>query len=364
MSEAVIAITAAAAAGPAGASLAAHLGAVQTRLACVAADPVLTAPGPDGRFKPVMLARAEWVEGEDPTARCLQLLDAALAQLQPPAQEPLLLQLLLAGPDTPRGAYLDEDLLRESLAQRGDAFAQAELALARADGAATQLLAQRRQELADGRWAAVVFGGVDSLIDAPSVLTLARQGRVLVQGGRQGWAPAEGAALVLLERGAGSRLARLDGLAAAPEPNHGLAESAPLLGLRTAIERALAAAGLAAEGVSQLWTSAGANLTESLEWHQVRRALWQPRLEGDLHHAMELGLLEAPQLQDPAPQLVRLDRVLGDWGAAALPLHLALAAAALESARRWQRFGFAAPAPALVCETGDQPVRGAVCLQP
>jgi 3-oxoacyl-[acyl-carrier-protein] synthase-1 len=282
---------------------------------------------------------------------------AALAQLRPPAQEPLLLQLLLPGLDTPRGAYLDEDLLRESMAQYGDAFAQAELALARTEGAATQLLAQRRQELADGRWAAVVFGGVDSLIDAPSVLTLARQGRVLVQGGRQGRAPAEGAALVLLERSAASRLARLDGLAAVPEPNHGLAESAPLQGLRTAIERALTAAGLAADGVSQLWTSAGANPTESLEWHQVRRALWQPRLEGDLRHAMELGLVEAPRL-------VRLDRVLGDWGAAALPLHLALAAAALESARRWRRFGFAAPAPALVCETGDRPVRGAVCLLP
>lgn len=211
MSEAAIAITAAAAVGPAGASLAGHLGAVQTRLSCIAADPVLTAPGPDGPFKPVMLARAEWVEGEGPTTRCLQLLHAALDELPPPALEPLLLQLLLPSLDTPRGAYLDEVSLRESLAQRDDAYAQAELVLARADGAATatQLLEQRRLELASERWAAVVYGGVDSLIDAPSVLALARQGQVLVQGGRQGRAVAEGAALVLLERNPGRCLARL-----------------------------------------------------------------------------------------------------------------------------------------------------------
>lgn len=121
-------------------------------------------------------------------------------------------------------------------------------------------------------------------------------------------------------------------------------------------------AGLTADRVGQLWTSAGSLLAERLEWHQLRRALWQPRLEDERHHAMELGLLEAPQVQDPVPELVRLDRVLGDWGAAALPLQLALAAAGLESVRRWQRFGFPAPAPALVCEAGEQTARGAICL--
>jgi hypothetical protein len=51
-------------------------------------------------------------------------------------------------------------------------------------------------------------------------------------------------------------------------------------------------------------------------------------------------------------------------GAAALPLQLAVACGQFRFEARLARFGHPPPRPVLVAETGDYPVRGALCLQP
>ena len=80
---------------------------------------------------------------------------------------------------------------------------------------------------------------------------------------------------------------------------------------------------------------------------------------------MMLGEIDAPAPEAPAkPRLLNLARATGETGAAALPLQLAVACEQFRFEAHQSRFGHPPPRTVLIAETGDYPVRGALCLQP
>lgn len=357
-------ITDTACVGAAGEGAGAHYAALRGALSATASNPVVTAPGPDGRHAPAVSAPTEWIEGDEPVVRVTELLKAALQTLALPGGEGLLIEIALPGEDSCRGRGIHPEWLGKALQEHVPTGATLELVPA--EGLIAERLARRAGELSEGRWQSVVFGGVDSQIDPPSLLSWAREGRLLTAGGQSGRAPGEGAALLRLEsaRSECPALARLAGLAHAAEPHHRQAEARRVAGLAQAIEQALKAAGHAAASIDSVWLGLGAERWEALEWHQTVCALWPGQLAPDMHHALELGLLEDAEPTRSLPEPFLLHRAFGDWGVAELPLALVLACEHLRFQQRWRDYGFSAGGPALVCESGDWSARAAACLEP
>jgi hypothetical protein len=79
---------------------------------------------------------------------------------------------------------------------------------------------------------------------------------------------------------------------------------------------------------------------------------------------MEAGLISQPPVADTAPRLQRAYRAFGEVGAAAVPLGLALATAAIEYDSAMARFLGAVSPAEVVLETGRHPCCGAIRLEP
>jgi hypothetical protein len=104
---------------------------------------------------------------------------------------------------------------------------------------------------------------------------------------------------------------------------------------------------------------------DDFEWQQTESELWPVKRAVMQRIEMVPGEVGAPLPEAPAkPRLLNLAQVAGETGAAALPLQLAVACEQLRFEAHLARFGHPFPRSVLVAETGDYPVRGALCMQP
>lgn len=326
------------------------LGAVGTSLSAATPHPVLTLVDSAGEETSALFAP---VPGLDPLAgreeRIATLTAAALGSAieqwagDSDRQKVLVLTLL---PTMAEDEVRDlEMLLREELPD----LEQATLRFAQGAEGALATLANVCKDLAAGTWAAVLFGGADSLVNADSCRELLQQGRLAATTSVEGVFPGEAAAYLVLQADlpgteASSSHATITAIEQAPEPHAGQAGDKPMTGLAQAIEGVAKQIGIGFDDVEELILTLSTESTSELEWHQTLMRLWPPVLPANKE--------KSPQ--DPQPW--RLHPTLGELGAATIPVALVLGCA---------RFEYDQPAISslLVCNGSEAMLRGAVGLQ-
>ena len=326
------------------------LGAVGTNLSCAIPHPSLSVTGLDGEEAPALFAPVPGFDLEvDRAERIAVLASAALASAVNDWGASLNGKKVLVVTLVPK--MTDEELRRFELVLRGESpgLKDAALRFACADQGAVAALVSVIHELSSGAWDVVIFGGVDSLVNAAACRELLREGRLMTSESFEGIVPGEAAAYLVLQGADPSlapemkSLATISGIAHAPEPFTGQAHDQKMTGLAQSVEEACRQAGIDLAEVKEIILPFPPETASQLEWHQTAVRLWPPR---------------APQSRWDKPQhpeILRLHAALGELGAAALPVALVLGCA---------RFEFDHPplTSILVCEGGDVPVRGAVCL--
>lgn len=312
---------------------------------------------------PVYTCEIAGLPRTDP-AECLFLLLAAV--LMPLLEEALesgekcLLYCAVPDPRTARGEAIDPRQWKTKLCDLDLRFESIEMRFA-SDVNSAQALAQCVQELREGKWRQVLFGGVDSLVDIHTCGALAD--RLMTTKTPDGLIPGEAAAFLVLETEKQARQnpptriwATIRGMSFAPEPNGRDADDKTVTGLVRATQASLSQAQLSASDIDAVVFPLGAEQVGHFEWYQVNRALWPRRISEQQRLAVQLGeIADAEIPADPTPEILRPYVSLGEIGAATLPVSLALACA---------RFEFEHPKAEhiLVCEAGDAPTRGAILL--
>jgi 3-oxoacyl-[acyl-carrier-protein] synthase I len=243
--------------------------------------------------------------------------------------------------ERPGANSVNQPALAEALRQTHPALAEAEVRFAPADSGAAAHLAACIEELYQGKWDAVLFGGVDSLVDPITIQALAAQGRCRTDRNPEGTLPGEGAAYLLLQKPdkAVPVLAVIAGLGHGTEGNHGHAADRPMFALAESIEEVLGQGQCDPARVETIVLPMGNDIAAALEWHQVRCKLWLTPENIN------------PEMEELSPQAA-----IGDTGAAALPLALVIGCARFE-------FDFSPVESILVCEGAQGPARGAVLLK-
>lgn len=233
---------------------------------------------------------------------------------------------------------------------------------------ATAALQVRLQRLEAGEIEGLLFCGADNLINSLTYNQLAGDNRLATESHGDGVVPGAAAGAIHLRRqrdGEGEPLALLEGIGSAEEPRVGEAARQPLEGTHLALTRATGHRPELLQKAGTLIQAHNLGTSGELEWHQVTQRLWPLRLPEQQRVAMMLGEIDAPDVAPSAiPQRVNLNNVIGETGAAALPLQLAMACERFRYDAEMARFGLPAPRPALVCEMNDYPQRGAVALRP
>jgi 3-oxoacyl-[acyl-carrier-protein] synthase-1 len=325
------------------------LGAIATRLSSGRPVTGLTIPAADQGVEQPYFAPIATLPGELKSAFRIPII-AQEALLRASAFLPedriglriLLLTLLPASsPERPNVGNLDREELAAVLRETHPALAMAEVRFATADTGATAHLTQGIEELRQGQWDAVLFGGVDSLTDRSTVRALAARGGCCSDRNPEGILPGEGAAYLLLEKSAADRPYRalITGLSHASEENPGKAANCRMTALAAAIEQVLGQAHCKPSQVETLVVPMAKDVPTTLEWHQVQRKHWPKPEEAN------------PEMEELNPQ-----SAIGETGAAALPLALVIGCARFE-------FDFPPAERVLVCEVGRDAPRGAVLLK-
>jgi 3-oxoacyl-[acyl-carrier-protein] synthase-1 len=259
----------------------------------------------------------------------------------PPGQRILVMTLLpTPSPERPQAGSLNQAELAETLRSCHPALTMAEIRFALADTGAALHLATCMDQLHQGQWDAVLFGGVDSLIDLTTILALAAQGHCRTDHNPEGTLPGEGAAYLLLQKPDKDVSARvvIAGLGYGREENHGKAADRQLIALASVIQEALDQGQCKPDRVDTAVLPMGSDIPAALEWHQVRRKLWL-----------------TPENINPGMEELSPLSTIGDTGAAALPLALIIGCSRFE-------FNFPSVESVLVCEGDQSTTRGAVLL--
>jgi 3-oxoacyl-[acyl-carrier-protein] synthase-1 len=283
--------------------------------------------------------------GKSPHERIAALAETALREASDRLSEKIpsgaVLVLTLVPPEkTARGSNLDLMSLQQDLASCHPLVNGAGFRFVPDGQGAVKTLRQACTELEEGEWQAILFGGADSLLDMVTLSEMAGIGGAMLQGGEEGTLPGEGAAYLVLEKQASpGALAKIDALAAAPEPNHGQAHEKKMTGMATVLQSVFQGAGTTPGKLDSIVLPFGCTMPESLEWHQALEVVWPRRKQ--IPRSFEVLL--------PAG-------AIGTTGAANLPLGLALGCARFE-------FDFAPAERLIVCEAENGPSRGAVFLK-
>ena len=232
-------------------------------------------------------------------------------------------------------------------------------------------------ELNEGKWDAVIFGGADSLITMETCNKLNEQNRLSTVGRSEGLVPGEAAAFVVLQtrdlalRSSSTIKAYLKGLGVAAEPNARAADTQATAGLASAINQALAQAGIVASDIHGIIHNLGAETVHSFEWYQTTQALWPRRVSEQQRMAVQNGEIKQADLpDDPLPETILPYLTMGEVGAAVLPIQLATALSWIEYDVSQSRWGFPIRQHLLVCDTPYNPgtpgnaQRGALIVSP
>ena len=224
-------------------------------------------------------------------------------------------------------------------------------------------------ELNENKWQSILFGGADSLISMDKCLELDEAKRLNTVGKKEGIVPGEAAAFVLLQtkdeadKNATPILAYLRGIGISAEPNARNADLESTEGLSSAINQALAQAGITATDIQGIVHNLGAETVQSLEWHYTTQAIWPRRVSEQQRLAVQNGEIEQADIpDDPIPDIETPYRTMGEVGAAALPMQLATALAWMEYDAHQAKWGFPVRHHLLVCDTPDAPERGALVI--
>jgi len=280
--------------------------------------------------------------------------------------------ILLPALSEARGAAINElyaeNYLKEwiynrhlSVSKLNTSFGAMEYRFIRVNEGAANALSSCCQELADGKWQAVIFGGADSLINEATCAELARENRLLTRDIPNGQLPGEGAAFLLLETRKPddeNENIEISGITFKPEPNSRCAEHKKLLGLADSISEIISKNNISPAAIDTVLLPFGQEICEQLEWHQVQQKIWPTVLEEKQRLAMQVGEIEAPQPEPGtiiSPEILQMTSVTGNVGAATLPIALALSCG---------RFEFSYPdiSNLIVCDASSHVVRGAVHL--
>ncbi len=181
-------------------------------------------------------------------------------------------------------------------------------------------------KLQNNEYDAIIFGGIDSLINPKTIIDLGEQRRLLTTFCNFGLAPGEAAVFILLQKTSNNKLARIKNISYAEEPNSGHADTKKLTGLSTAIQNVLTTP----EKIHNIILSLGAEPNDPLEWNQVTQTIW-------------------PSHSYTIPNEITTYQTLGEIGAATIPLNLALATALSGNT--------------LICEANEYPIRGAILIK-
>lgn len=223
-------------------------------------------------------------------------------------------------------------------------------------------------ELNEGKWQAVIFGGGDSLISMKTCLDLHEQNRLNTVSTSNGIVPGEAAAFVLLQSKdaadtTNKALAYLCGVGVAAEPNARDADIAATEGLSTAINQAVAQAGIATTDIQGIIHNLGAETVHAIEWYQTTKKIWPRRVSEQQRIAAQLGEIDQADMpDDPIPKSVQPYNTMGEVGAAALPMQLATALAWIEFDEHQSRWGLPVRQHLLVCDTPGAAERGALVI--
>lgn len=361
-------------------------GAVAAGINVAAPDRWLTAPSllAEQDYVPILTTPIGDLEATHPFHRLAELSYLALDEVLEGLAESLDgkaidIATVLAPISSARGNLFDRGLFETTLSacldawrERSERAGPAEVRfryINAADGvsaALNGLLAPLRAGESD----AVIFGGADTLVNDRTCHELSESFRLLTTESANGLVLGEAAAYLIIESTApkadASRvLGTIESIAAAPEPHVHQAKRERLDGLFNSLDAALKLATYNANDLSAIIQSLGAETTGEREWHAVLQRLYPKRLPEQQRVAMMLGEVDAPDIPDNerTPEL-RPYVALGDIGAAALPVSLALACAKFEHDKSFAAYGFEPPGAVAVCEAGDWPMRGAVILSP
>jgi 3-oxoacyl-[acyl-carrier-protein] synthase I len=325
------------------------LGAVGTNLSAATHHPVLTIADSTGADTPALFAP---VPGLDPLAereeRIAALATAALGsalETWGEVSECKKVLVLTWLPSMEEDDVRDlETLLREELPD----LEHATLRFAQGDEGALAGLSTLCKDLAAGTWEAVIFGGVDSLVNSDTCRELLQQGRLLATNSVEGVFPGEAAAYLVLQADRPSTEATrthatIAAIGQAPEPHDGQGGDKKKTGLAQAMEETSRQGAIRLDEVKEYILTLSTESSSELEWHQTLMRLWPPAAPAN------------PKNSPQEPHPLRLHPTLGELGAATLPVALILGCA---------RFEFEHPAISslLLCDGSAAMLRGAVCL--
>ena len=224
-------------------------------------------------------------------------------------------------------------------------------------------------EMHQGKWQAILLGGADSLISMDTCIKLNEAQRLNTTASRAGLVPGEAAAFVLLQssdeaaNNTTPTLAYLSGLGIAAEPNARNADLEATEGLTSAINQALAQAGIQSADIQGIVHSLGAETAQSLEWYQTTQAIWPRRVSEQQRMAVQLGEIKQADLpDDPLPKTILPHLTMGEVGAAAFPIQLAVALAWIAYDTHQSKWGLPVRNHLLVCDTPEAAERGAIII--
>ncbi len=270
-----------------------------------------------------------------------------------------------------RAQRIDFEAIKSDLCQAIPAIDPDKLGLVPHHTGATAEIIRLQQLLNAGETKQAILCGADSLINGLTYQAMAEVGTLATKNYSNGIVPGEGAAALLLQLPDPKQdqdnppLANLLAMASVPEPHVGRAGDSVLKGAAEALRQASKRDATLLSEAPLILTGGAQGTVGELEWHQLERQLWPETLEEEQRIAMMLGEVDAPVPNaEPRPQRLNLTAVMGDLGAAALPMELAVACEHFRYQVHMARYGFPTPRPLFVLENGDYPMRGAVCLQP
>jgi len=337
----------------------------------------VASPDPADEAVSPLCVMTEMVKSENPAERMMELAGTALGQIIEKIDHEIdhakvLCCILLPAIDEARGAAINElyaeNYLREwiynrhlSVGKLNTSFGAMEYRFIRVDEGAAKTLSSCCQELTDGKWQAVIFGGADSLVNEATCAELAGENRLLTKDIPNGQLPGEGAAFFLLEtKESGDKIDNIEisGITFKPEPNSRCAEHKKLLGLADSISEIISINSMSPAAIDTILLPFGQEICEQLEWHQAQQKIWPTVLDEKQRLAMQVGEIEAPQPEPGtiiSPEILRMTSVTGNVGAATLPIALALSCG---------RFEFSYPGinNLIICDASSHVVRGAVHL--
>ncbi len=345
-------------------------GAVGTRMGFSQPHPVFEAPALNGEGSEQVMTCTmdgylQQTPGQHMLACLLPALDNALndAQLNQADNHAVLLYIVVPADTTERGQDIDlahwHTILSDHLAALGDI----EIRIKPNTSCVTEHLTFAAQGLVERHWDKVIFGAVDSLIDAVTCMELGEQQRIQTIKSSDGVVPGEAAGFIVLEQIKKVRgldevpYAWLKGLATEEEPHVHLADQKRLSGISRAINHVLNQVGVSKEKVSSLILALGTEHNGALEWHQAETTLWPYEANEQERMALQLG--EVDEIDPPMPSIpekLDINLSLGDIGAAGLVLGIILAVARFE-------FEFPKAKRNLVVEGGDSLFRGVVYVK-